>query len=280
MTSDERLKDRRQTGLNRPKFAAQRLRPFVFLLGLLAIPLPALALQLTPTYQVLEVAAGGKVEGRLKIVNNHGEDVIITPSVREWVQTKHNKKTAIDEWLKLDKKAFTLKDGESREIEFTALAPKKAKGEMIGMLTFQTKRQEVEVVEGGNITLQVSVAVYVAVTGTEKIAQEVSNVAVNITTNTSIAVTVKNTGNVHTRPKGWVYFYDPEDRLVLNVELESGKPTYPDLTRVYNGKVRGFVLPAGKYTAKIEMRDTDRAITYPVEVRRITVSEDGRAEVR
>ena len=64
------------------------------------------------------------------------------------------------------------------------------------------------------------------------------------------------------------------------MELESGKPTYPDLTRVYNGKVRGFVLPAGKYTAKIEMRDTDRAITYPVEVRRITVSEDGRAEVR
>ncbi len=269
------------SGQLRPKSVSKRLRPFVFFAAFLALSLPAFALQITPTYQVLETKAGDKTSGFLTLVNNHEEVVSIQPGVREWVQTARNKKTPVEKWLKVDQEPFDLKPGESKKIRFDALVPKSAKGEMIGMLTFTTQAKgEIESKEGAMITMRISVAVYVAVTGTEKIDQKVDNITVEISSNTMFAVKVRNTGNCHTRPKGWLYIDDEKGNRVLNVELETGIPTYPETTRIYNGILKNYILPAGKYSARVEMEDVDRALKYSPQSFKMTVSPQGRVEVR
>jgi hypothetical protein len=233
------------------------------------------ALQVSPTYQQFMAKPGSKTQGQMTVTNNENEVVTLTPTVKEWFLLNENAQYTVDKWLKLDdEREFKLKPGESKVISYSMIAPKKAKGELAGAVTFSTKPK------AQMITLQLSVVQYLGLTGTEKPAMKVEEFGVNITTNTEVAIVVKNEGNVHVRPAGYIYIDDPNGRRVLNVEIPVGQPAFPGATRLYSGTVKGFKLQPGRYTARIELSEVDRPIKYPAMTKKFSIDANGKVEVR
>jgi hypothetical protein len=243
--------------------------------ALLATAMPTWALQVAPTYQVFQAKPGGKVEGQMTVTNNEGEAVTLVPSVKNWFKLNVNAEHDVEKWLRLDEdKEFTLKPGESRLIKYTLVAPKKAKGELAGAVTFSTKPK------ANMITMQLSVVQYLGLVGTEKAAMEVEGVGVLVSSNTQVGVVVKNEGNVHIRPAGFIYVEDTGGQRLLNVEIPVGQPAFPGANRLYSGTVKGFRLKPGSYVARIELSDVDRPIKYPTVTKKFSVNEEGKVDSR
>lgn len=250
---------------------SRHLTPLAFLLLMGGLARMASAIQVSPTYQVFEVNPGGKVQGEMVLTNTEPKDFILTPSVKDWFVLRANEKISAKSWLKIPTETFVLKAGETRKFSFTLEAPKKAQGELVGMISFSSKPEE-----GASVTMQISLAQYLAIKGTQKYGHDVSALAVRVTTNTEISVMMLNTGNVHLRPKGWVYVMDKDNQTVMNVELEHGKPAFPGAPRAYSGIVKNFILPEGHYKARIVFEDMDRNYQYPEEIKKFEVTKEGK----
>lgn len=272
-SSGNRIKHRQTTGNARPKTASARLRPFVFFMAALAIALPAAALQIQPTYQVFEAKAGSTFQGRLTLTNNEPETLVLTPSVKEWFKLNVNEKTHVEDWLRIDDDPITLEPGQSREFRFKIQVPKKASGELAGGLSFTNKADL--------ISMQLTVVMYVGVSGTEKVEHRVDAVAVRVSSNTNVGVLISNLGNVHLRPTGWVYLDDEDGKRVLNAQIVPGSPIFPGTQRAISTEIGAYRLPPGKYTAVVELKDVDRPKhEYPRVKKKIVVAEEGNAEAR
>jgi hypothetical protein len=149
-------------------------------------------------------------------------------------------------------------------------APKKAQGELVGMLSFRTKsaiRSSVEFMLSG--------AVYVAVQGTEKVAGDVHAMMVTPSSDSVRAgIVLRNTGNVHLRPVGILQILNDKDQPVANVELEQGQPTYPGNERPYLGVVKDLRMAPGKYSARIKLTDFDRGVVIDERRQKFLLTED------
>jgi hypothetical protein len=98
------------------------------------------------------------------LTNTQDKDLLIVPSAFDFYTLPENKKIKTTDWLQIKNEEFSLKQGESKTIKFVVDVPKKAKGELAGNLRFESRGKQV-----GGVSLSLSLAIYAAVTGTEKI---------------------------------------------------------------------------------------------------------------
>jgi hypothetical protein len=233
------------------------------------------ALSVTPTYQVFRLKQGGKTMGQLTITADETTDLIVTPSVKEFYTLAPNKNIKVNDWMQVNAKPFELKKGESRTFTFEIKVPKKAQGELAGVLHFDTKSPIV-----GMITLQLSLAVYVAVEGTEKPSMDIDGVSIKVSTNTSVAILVHNKGNIHLRPRGLVQIYDEKEKLLMNAMINQGDPALPGQPRMYSSTVKDYRLPSGSYVAHIGLDDADWGYQFPLIKKKFSIDKDGKVSAR
>jgi hypothetical protein len=231
----------------------------------------AQALEAEPSYQTFDLKAGEKVSGELTLSNTDGVDLNVTPMIKDWFVSPANKKIKTSDWLKMDLKPFLLKNGEKRKIKFTAQAPKKAVGEVMGMLSFNTKAGE-----DAMLSFRLSLAVYVAIKGTEKKEGEVAAISVSASSDTSVSYLFVNRGNVHLRPKGLIKIFDDKDLQVLNVVYSPALPTYPGTKQAYTTRVKNYRLAPGHYRAEINLEDADWNIVFPPEKKKFEFKANGK----
>jgi hypothetical protein len=197
----------------------------------------------------------------------------VTPSVKDWFTAPANKKIKTLDWLKVDAKPCDLKKGETKKIKFTVQAPKAAVGEVMGMLTFTTKTNDADM-----ISFRLSLAVYVAIKGTEKKDGDVAAISVNADTDTYVSYLFVNRGNTHLRPKGLIKIFDEHDQQVLNVVYEPSLPTFAGTKRAYTAKVKNYRLDPGKYRAEINLSDADWDIAFPTEKKKFEFKANGKTK--
>ena len=228
------------------------------------------ALEVTPTYQIFTLKPGEKAKSELTLTSNEPTDLNVVPGAKDWKGNTENKEIKTADWLKVDEKPFILKSGANRVIKFTVTAPPKAKGEVMGMLSFATKSTDVTM-----LSFRLSVAMYVVIEGTEKKEGEVAAISVVPSSNTAVSFLFNNKGNVHLRPKGLIEIYDNKDTLVLNAVYDSSVPSYPKQPRAYQATIKNYRLPAGNYTAVVKLEDADWHFQYPVQKKKFSVSAEG-----
>ncbi len=244
------------------------------LIGLFA--LDGFAIQVSPTYQMFTVKPGGKAEGRCTVTNNEENDLKISLSSKDWFIAPGNEKFKATDWLTFKTKEFSLKKGASQEINFFVKAPKGAQGELIGMLSFSLI-EEIPT----NINKVLSVAIYNAIEGSEKIKGNIKAIMVSPTTGTvSVSVLLENRGNVHLRPSGFFEMRNDKDQTVANIFLEQGRPTYPGKEGVYMGKLNDIRLKPGIYKCVITMTDIDRQIEFVKTSKKVEILENYSVEMR
>lgn len=252
------------------------MRNWIFLLTALLLPVARLcALEVRPTYQIFVLKPGGSARGELTLTSNEGTSLDVVPEAKDWYVMPANKGIKAADWLKVSQKPFLLKPSESKTIRFTVEAPKKARGEVMGMLSFATKDHV-----GSMVSFRLSVAMYVAIQGTEKKEGEVTAISVVPSSNTVISYLFSNTGNVHLRPKGLIQLFNDKDELVVNMVYDQSVPTYPGRPNAYSGTLKNYRLPAGRYTAQIKLQDADWNFDFPLQKKKLSVSEEGKAKSR
>src|SRR5437773_8971779 len=84
------------------------------------------ALEVVPTHQMYTLEPGGETTGECTVTNSDNENIVVTPSSKDWFVLSENKDIKTSEWLVMDQPKFRLKKGESKTIRFKIRAPKKA----------------------------------------------------------------------------------------------------------------------------------------------------------
>jgi len=248
-----------------------RTRHWLTVLCFLASTSLVHAIEAQPSYQVFTLKPGARTSAQVNLFNNEQVDLTITPGTKEWFVAPVNKKIPLSDWLKVDQKPFVLKPGERKTVKFTAQAPKKAVGEVMGMLTFSSKP-----VTDSMIDFRLSLAVYVALAGAEKRSGDVAAIAINTSSETIVSYLFVNRGNVHLRPQGVIRIYDDKDQQVLNVSCPPSLPTYPGTKQAYSQKIRNYVLPFGRYRAEIIFKDADWGTDYPLQKKKFKFEANGK----
>ncbi|MCB4756056.1 MAG: hypothetical protein LHV69_03335 [Elusimicrobia bacterium] len=217
-------------------------------------PLAIFAIQVTPGYQVITVAPGQKAKVQVTLTNTEPNECKVSPDVKNWFVLPANESIKVADWLKVVKTPFVLKPGQTKTLTYTALAPKNAVGELVGMATFLTEGPVVQ-----TVNLQISVAIYVAVKGTEKFSGTVDSIEI-IPSDGSlrVAVLMKNTGNVHLRLRGFVRVCNESDVPVVMVQIPPGRPIYPGRDKALMGEAKDAVLNPGLYIVDASFTDEIR----------------------
>ena len=236
----------------------------------------AWCLQVMPSYQIFELEKGKKESGQVTITNTEQEEIQVTPTTKNWFVLPANKQFKSEDWLSTTEKKFVLQPGESKVIHFTASAPKKAVGELVGMVSLRTRSAS-----RGTIEFVMSVAVYVAVKGTEKLDVRLSAFTVTPSTDgVSAGVLLQNTGNVHIRPRGMLKVFNEQSEPLAFFELGKGQPVFPGNTGSFMKSLKEFQLAPGRYVTEIKITDTDREQEIVNTRKKFTVKEDGKIETK
>jgi hypothetical protein len=218
---------------------------------------PSWALQINPTYQILTVKPGQKIEGRCTVTNDDAEKLSVNLSAKDWFVMKENQAFKAQEWLTFDAPQFELEPGEAKSVQFTIHAPSKAKGELVGMMSYAFNGEK-----ASNVQKVLSVAIYAAMAGTEKLKGELKAISLEPSTSSlSVGLLIRNEGNIHIRPEGWCEVKNDQDQTVANVFIQQGKPVYPGQENSYSGAVNDLRLAPGRYKALVRLTDVDRKVT-------------------
>jgi hypothetical protein len=227
-------------------------------------------LTITPGRTEIRLAPGATTKMVFTATNESSEKVQIALSKKDWFVLDANKALPVDKWLTLKGPTyFWLKPGETRLVPVKVKCPKNAQGELVGMVSFAYQGETVSM-----ITSVISVSVYVAAIGTEKVAGTISEIAVRRYQSTlQVAVGVKSSGNVHLRPTGTMTLSDAAGKQVASIAIKQGDPAYPGRERGYFGEDSQLKLGPGHYHAKADLTYRDLTMTAADE---FDVLKDGK----
>jgi hypothetical protein len=173
------------------------------------------------------------------------------------------KKIDTFEWLRLSPLEFGLQEDETKEVKLEVAVPKGAAGELNGMIFIEGRLKEIK--EGAiGINTSIGVPIYVVIKGTERFKAEVEDLKVIISSPLQLAITIKNSGNVHIRPTGTIEVINTDahglktDSHGFIVPLnEYNYPILPNSSRTLEIRSNNK-LEQGDYMAEIKMGFADR----------------------
>jgi len=234
------------------------------------------AIEVTPTYQIFTIKPGKKAAGEFTLMNNEGEDVTVKLSAKDWFVMTGNEKFKATDWLTFQEKEIPIEKGASKVVKFFVESPKGAQGELVGMVSFNIVGQT-----ESNVQKILSVAIYSAAQGTEKLKGEVRAFRVVPSSRTvEVSALLINEGNVHIRPSGWFRIENDKNFTVANIAMTPGRPVYPGKEEVYSGSVKDFTLRPGNYKLFITLTDVDRQKAVVDVSKKFVVKEDNTVELR
>jgi hypothetical protein len=236
----------------------------------------ALALQITPTYQIFTVKPGQKIQGECTVLNNEGEKLELELSSKDWFVLPDNAAFKAKEWLTFQERKFSLNPGQSSKVAFFVEAPKKAKGELVGMMSYSFNGEIPT-----NVQKVLSVAIYGAVAGTEVMKGNVKSTLITPSSGTlSVSLLIRNLGNVHIRPAGTCQIEDSKGQPVANMFFTQTSPIYPGKEGAVIAQVKDLQLKPGTYKAAMKVTDVDRKIDVIVQQQKFDVLENGSIDMR
>ncbi len=214
-------------------------------------------LTVSPVFLDLKVEPGKSISDKIKVRNNTQEEVTLTASVKKLI-SKDDKidvveASASDEyikWLKFDASEVTIKPGEWGNVSFSLEVPAEAAFGYYYMVTLKNTKAPVATEGQTALSGEVGVPLLVAVLkeGAVSSAQLVDFRAKNNLNEylpVEFLVNVRNTGNVHIRPRGNIFIKkdaEGSDIGFIDVNSENGR-ILPDSSRSFeSGWKDGFIV--------------------------------------
>jgi len=239
----------------------------------------AYAFSVSPARVEISLSAGGNYEGSFTVTNTEEEPILlgVTLEDRSVGTSEPGRGRAALEWLEISPKALEMLPGETETVKYVINVPEASQGECLARISFTKTPAPGNAMIG--VQSVMSFSIYVIIEGTESIMGDISRLYIFNTDPLELRVTMKNTGNIHIRPKGKVvlvkedwFWKRAEEELVLPLNKYEF-PIYPFSERTLKIKSKEKLLP-GKYKAIMNMEFGPMVIQKEFS---FTVHGDGKA---
>ncbi|MBI2119699.1 MAG: hypothetical protein HYT97_08745 [Elusimicrobia bacterium] len=168
----------------------------LLLLSAFSLPLAdgIVALEISPQHFTLEAEVGKKIKSQMVLKNTNQKRVKVT---FHFLPCSSDEKMNRKKWVKFSQKKFTLNQEESKTIQLTCKVPKKAKGELLGIVMIRTENPLepfMEIRYLHPLTLRIK--------GTEKVKAKLTKVEAKKNYKSILLHgAIKNEGNIRIKPK-------------------------------------------------------------------------------
>jgi len=207
----------------------------------------------------ISVAPSESYRDTFMVRNAKGAAVDVGLRVEGWHKAVEGIAKAKDDtfsWIEINPREFELKKDEEREVAFKVTMPETAQGELNAMIFVKGAPKEVS--EGAvGINMSIGIPIYVMAKGTEIFEAEVEELKITRYAPLEMAITIRNSGNVHIRPKGVIDIRDDEQSLFSVPLNEYNYPVLPHSSRTLEIKTKRD-LSRAKYEADIRMGYADK----------------------
>ena len=195
-------------------------------------------LAVNPTRAEVVLKSGDSYEFAYNVSSDFSVPVDIRVETKDWFVLPANKEKGISVsgWLAVSTNSIHLLPGEGRDLQYKVTVPKGARGTLVGMISFVTASPDTR-----DVNIAISVPVYVTVAGTEKIDWQIENTEFNLNgKKLVVSCSVKNNGNIHLRPRGFVELMSGKNKVEKFGFIE-GRPVYPGSARSINASSNGDI---------------------------------------
>lgn len=217
----------------------------------------AYAFSINPGRAEIVIEPNGKLVTEFSITNPDADSIRVKIFADKWVTKAGNDATS---WIKIVPKEVEIPANSSKNVKLEITAPGDVEGEYTSSLVFKSAKLTNGEMEGiGELVTQVRLVTYVVIKGTEKVDCEISNIEVLSTEPLKISVKVKNSGNIHVRPKGKVEIVkmtntgaEIKEDKIANLDLNPIEgPIFPDGEGEIGPKSDDLKLVPGNYKIKV-----------------------------
>jgi len=205
-------------------------------------------ISLDPGITELTVKPGTPYEGSITVGNSTDYHLDIKVEPENWLKRRgfenHLSEMDPEEWISIPS-SFSINAGEEKEIQYTLNIPQdeRIQGQLVAMIFFSPQTES----EGISVQNRFGASIYSAIKGTENISSEITSERAS---SERFTVRVKNSGNVHIRPQGYVIIYDLfTDEETRRFPLRAGNPIFPGRSHSFSAPF-GEDLPNGRYIAQ------------------------------
>jgi len=221
-----------------------------------------------PLTKTVQIAPGDSKTVAYKVANRGDEQVALNITAKTWFTLPGNADIGIDDWLDIGKAKINLAPGAERDLEFKVNVPKQATGELAAMIYFTPERKEEQ-----NIGTSYGVSLYIFIKGTEVIDPAIDAVSIDKNNDKAyLAVTIKNNGNVHFRPKISAVIKVGKD-FKEKIDFPFGKPIYGGTKYTFTREILAELSKTGMCTIEVSCNYADSKDTVLNKVVDIDLSE-------
>ncbi len=200
-------------------------------------------LQINPSRAELVLKPGASYDASYNVRNEYGTPIDVRVSTKDWYVLPANKKKglSVSRWLSVSTSSFHLFPGESKDVAYHVIVPKDISGATVAMISFMPSTGKEQ-----GVSLVVSVPVFLTAAGTEKIDWRITDEKMStFGGKQQISCTIRNGGNIHLRPSGFVEIVAAGKKLA-DLKFLEGRPVYPGSYRQIVAR-SDSILPAGSY---------------------------------
>lgn len=215
------------------------------------------ALVMGPARFEVSLPPGEIAEGDYYVQNDTDQDAHILVEPENWFKEAYDYgKLEIKDWVEFDIYEFDLKPKEIKKLRLRIKVPNDVKGELVSQIFFTSSVLTEDGKPSEGIKARVGGVLYVAIKGTEIVDAEIKSIAVlkelkEGKENLRIEAGVNNKGNVHIRPTGKVVIDNKAGEKLIELDVESGKPTLPGQEIAYNALWNSPQLKSGEYKVSV-----------------------------
>ncbi|MBI4431227.1 MAG: hypothetical protein HY587_05910 [Candidatus Omnitrophica bacterium] len=259
---------------------ARNFRPFIFAVFTLCLNLvpgilEASGVSFGPGITELLLRPGEKGATVFHVLNETDQDMRINVEAVNWLVRHLQREGRIDdvyEWMDLGNyREFTVPKHSRGKLSVDVKAPDSFEGERIAQVFFQYSPVEATTEQAAaekQVSSRIGLLVCLGAKGKEKLYADLALDAVKAAAledgkaDVSFSYTIKNLGNIHISPRGFVRIKKGKDTL-SEMEIGVVQGLYTNEKRAYRTVLKAVSLPSGEYDAEVDIK----MISYGMEKR-------------
>ena len=213
-------------------------------------PASSHALSVEPTVVELRAATGAQASGVFHVFNDAEEPATILVEPQPISTASYGKRPPQD-WLTLSPSTLTLAPKQKGAVSYRVRVPSDTSGELAAEVVFV---QNLSGTAASGVQVRFGMALYVSVTGTERLQLLVEPLRLQGAHPPSVLVPITNQGNVHCRPEGSVVVTGDKGAAIAHGTLSRGMPAPPGQTAHFTVPLSEADLPPGTYQLQLDLR--------------------------
>jgi hypothetical protein len=221
--------------------------PF-FLLFLMTVPSLWAAFKIGPSFFEVSLMPGESSSKVIYLENPSDKPVTLVIGLSSFMNSKANIKVACDQWLTFKDREVTVPPKSKKLLPLQIMAPKGMAGEVSAKIGFMEKPSGESMVH-----IRMPVYVYLISLNGSSIGMDLTSfdAVTNKDKSLGFKIGIKNSGNVHIRPKGSLKVTGTGDRLIKSLPLPEVMPLFEDQEGFLLSDGTVSNLPDGIYSMKL-----------------------------